>query len=39
MEANSDEKQLYLKENVTNKGYDSFLFTQFICKKIKSKRF
>ena len=39
MEANSEEKQLYIKENVTNKGYDSFLFTQFICKKYNQKDF
>ena len=39
MEVNSEEKQLYIKENLTNKGYDSFLFTQFICKKYNQKDF
>jgi hypothetical protein len=39
MEANSEEKQLYIQENGTNKGYDSFLFTQFICKKYNQKDF
>ena len=39
MDASIEEKQNYIKENVTNKGYDSFLFTQFMCKKCNQKDF
>ena len=39
MDASDEEKQAYIRENVTNKGYDSFLFTQFICKKSNQKDF
>ena len=33
MEASEKEKQDYIKENLIDKGYDSFLFNQFLCKK------
>ena len=33
MDVTLEEKQNYIKENLINKGYDSFLFTQFLCKK------
>ena len=33
MDVTLEEKQSYIKENLINKGYDSFLFTQFLCKK------
>ena len=39
MDSSIEEKQSYIKENVTNKGYDSFLFTQFMCKKCNQKDF
>ena len=39
MDASTEEKQAYIKENITNKGYDSYLFTQFICKKFNQKDF
>ena len=39
MDASIEEKQDYIKENIINKGYDSFLFTQFICTKLNLKEF
>ena len=33
MDASEEEKQDYIKENLIDKGYDSFLFNQFLCKK------
>ena len=39
MDSSIEEKQSYIKENVTDKGYDSFLFTQFMCKKCNQKDF
>ena len=33
MDASEEEKQNYIKENLIDKGYDSFLFNQFLCKK------
>ena len=39
MDKSIEEKQSYIKENVTDKGYDSFLFTQFMCKKCNQKDF
>ena len=33
MDASEKEKQEYIKENLIDKGYDSFLFNQFLCKK------
>ena len=39
MDASLEEKQSYIKEHITDKGYDSFLFTQFICKKYNQKDF
>ena len=33
MDLSLEEKQNYIKENLISKGYDSFLFTQFLCKK------
>ena len=34
MDASQEEKQGYIQENLINKGYDSFLFTQFLCRKL-----
>ena len=39
MEASLEEKQSYIQENLINKGYDSFLFTQFLCKKLNKTDF
>ena len=39
MDASAEDKQAYIRENIINKGYDSFLFTQFICKKFNLKEF
>ena len=39
MDASQEEKQSYIKENVTDKGYDSYLFSQFMCKKNNLKEF
>ena len=39
MDASNEEKQAYIQENITNKGYDSYLFSQFICKKNNHKEF
>ena len=39
MDASSEEKQAYIKENITNKGYDSYVFGQFICKKYNKNEF
>ena len=33
MDSSQEEKQGYIQENLINKGYDSFLFSQFLCKK------
>ena len=33
MDSSEQEKQDYIKENLIDKGYDSFLFNQFLCKK------
>jgi hypothetical protein len=33
MDSTQEEKQGYIQENLINKGYDSYLFTQFLCKK------
>ena len=39
MDSSLEEKQEYIKEHIINKGYDSYLFTQFICKKNNQKDF
>ena len=39
MDASSEEKQSYIKENIISKGYDSFTFSQFMCKKYSKKEF
>ena len=39
MDASSEEKQSYIKEHITNKGYDSFSFGQFLCKKYNKNEF
>ena len=33
MDSSQEEKQGYIQENLINKGYDSFLFNQFLFKK------
>ena len=33
MDSSQEEKQAYIQANLINKGYDSFSFTQFLCKK------
>ena len=33
MDASQEEKQSYIQTNLISKGYDSFSFTQFLCKK------
>ena len=33
MDASEEEKKNYIKENLIDKGYDSFSFNQFLCKK------
>ena len=33
MDASQEEKQSYIQANLISKGYDSFSFTQFLCKK------
>ena len=33
MDSSLEEKQAYIQENLINKGYDSFSFSQFLCKK------
>ena len=32
MDESIDTKKIFIQENIENKGYDSFLFTQFLCK-------
>ena len=39
MDSSQEEKQGYIQENLISKGYDSFLFTQFLCKKSGKKDF
>ena len=39
MDASSEEKQSYIKEHITDKGYDSFTFSQFLCKKYNQNEF
>ena len=39
MDASQEEKQSYIQENLISKGYDSFLFTQFLCKKAEQSDF
>ena len=39
MDSSQEEKQGYIQENLISKGYDSFLFTQFLCKKFGKKDF
>jgi len=33
MDASKEEKQKYIQENLIDKGFDSLLFSQFLCKK------
>ena len=35
MDATSEEKKAYIQENLINKGFDSFSFTQFLCNKFQ----
>ena len=39
MDSTQEEKQAYIQEKLINKGYDSFLFTQFLCKKLNKSDF
>ena len=39
MDSTQEEKQAYIQEKLTNKGYDSFLFIQFLCKKLNKADF
>ena len=39
MDASQEEKQSYIQEKLISKGYDSFLFTQFLCKKAEQSDF
>ena len=35
MDSTIEEKKAYIQENLMNKGFDSFSFTQFLCKKFQ----